>query len=223
MAETALRRAGEAMAKAWKVRGLKSTMTLRRVARRVLAVRVAEFYSYAPFIHDPARVTELHDMRIAAKRLRYTLEILRVALPPEAKEAIGQVRELQEVLGQIHDADVLAPLLSERLESIAREEEERLLARLHDEPSEEGRLVAVRAHLAAREPDRRIGIYALLGRTLHRRRRRYAEFLDVWARLETQGFRAQLEALARRGKAPPPSDDDQALDRSADAVVVTSD
>ena len=185
------------MARAWKVRGLKPDMSLRQVARRVLGVRIAEFYSYAPFIHDPARVTELHDMRIAAKRLRYTLELFRAALPPAAAGVIEQVKDMQEVLGQIHDADVLEVMLRERLATIAHEAEAALLARLHDEPDEAARLAAIQAHLRPDEPDRRIGIYALLGRTLHRRRRRYAEFLDLWARLETHGFRGQVEALAR--------------------------
>jgi hypothetical protein len=186
------------MARAWKVTGLRPEMSLRTVARRVLAVRVAEFYSYSPFIHDPARVTELHDMRIAAKRLRYTLEIFKVCFPPEMEELLAQARALQELLGEIHDADVLVPFLQERLAGIARADEDALLARLHAESDESARLAAIRAALTPSEPDRRLGVYALLGRTLHRRRRRYAQFLDLWAKLETRGFRQQLDALTRR-------------------------
>jgi hypothetical protein len=191
------------MARAWKVTGLRPAMSLRTVARRVLAVRIAEFYSYAPFIHDPARVTELHDMRIAAKRLRYTLEIFKVCFPPEFEELLEQARALQELLGEIHDADVLVPFLTDRLAAIAREDEAALLARLHAETDEEVRLKAIRDALTPSEPDRRLGIYALLGRTLHRRRRRYAQFLDLWAQLETRGFRQQLDALTRRPSVEP--------------------
>jgi hypothetical protein len=191
------------MARAWEVESLRARMSLREVARRVLAVRVAEFYSFAPFIHDPARVTELHDMRIAAKRLRYTLEIFSVALAPEVEAALDQVKALQELLGEIHDADVLEVMLRDRLASIERDEAAALLARLHEEASEAARLGAIRAQLAPRgDHDRRLGIYALLGRTIHRRRRRYADFLDRWARLETRGFRRQLEALTRRPARP---------------------
>jgi hypothetical protein len=191
------------MAKAWKVSGLRPGMRLGTVARRVLAVRVAEFYSYAPFIYDPGRVTELHDMRIAAKRLRYTLEIFRPCYPPSVDRILEQVRELQELLGQIHDADVLVPLLQERLTAIAAEDEAALLARLDAEVDDGARLALIQAHLGSREPDRRLGIYALLGRTLHRRRRRYADFLDLWTRLETRHFRAQLMELTRAAPSPP--------------------
>lgn len=206
------------MARAWKVAGLRPGMSLRTVARRVLAVRIAEFYSYAPFIHDPARVTELHDMRIAAKRLRYSLEIFKVCFPPELEGLLSQVKAMQELLGEIHDADVLLPALSERLAALAREDEAALLARLHAETDEAARLAAIRAALAPRAADRRVGIYALLGRTLHRRRRCYAQFLDLWARLETRGFRQQLEALTQR---PAPSAGQAAADAPALASAAT--
>ena len=88
------------MARAWKVTGLRPEMSLRTVARRVLAVRIAEFYSYAPFIHDPARVTELHDMRIAAKRLRYTLEIFKVCFPPETLSLSAAVLSFKDWKGK---------------------------------------------------------------------------------------------------------------------------
>ena len=151
------------MARAWKVRGLKPDMSLRQVARRVLGVHIAEFYSYAPFIHDPARVTELHDMRIAAKRLRYTLELFRAALPPAAAGVIEQVKDMQEVLGQIHDADVLEVMLQERLATIAHEAEAALLARLHDEPDEAARLAAILPNplrRSAGRPSPRVRSYA---------------------------------------------------------------
>ncbi len=57
-----------------------------------------------------ADVTTLHDLRIAAKWLRYTLEFVREALAPEAGPAIEKVVALQDHLGWLHDADVAAGL-----------------------------------------------------------------------------------------------------------------
>ena len=57
-----------------------------------------------------ADVTTLHDLRIAAKWLRYTLEFVREALGPESAPVIERVVALQDHLGWLHDADVAAGL-----------------------------------------------------------------------------------------------------------------
>lgn len=57
-----------------------------------------------------ADVTTLHDLRIAAKWLRYTLEFVREALGPETGPVIEKVVALQDHLGWLHDADVAAGL-----------------------------------------------------------------------------------------------------------------
>ena len=57
-----------------------------------------------------ADVTTLHDLRIAAKWLRYTLEFVREALGRDAGPVIEKVVALQDHLGWLHDADVAAGL-----------------------------------------------------------------------------------------------------------------
>ena len=54
--------------------------------------------------------TTLHDLRIAAKWLRYTLEFVREALGRDAGPVIEKVVALQDHLGWLHDADVAAGL-----------------------------------------------------------------------------------------------------------------
>ena len=49
----------------------------------------------------------MHDMRIAAKRLRYLLELVGFCFGEVGEEAQARARELQEVLGEIHDCDVM--------------------------------------------------------------------------------------------------------------------
>lgn len=48
----------------------------------------------------------LHDLRIACKHLRYTLELFEPALGEDARGLIKQVTAMQEHLGDLHDADV---------------------------------------------------------------------------------------------------------------------
>ena len=57
-----------------------------------------------------ADVETLHELRIAGKWLRYTLEFVREALGPEADTLIARVTALQDHLGLMHDADVSAHL-----------------------------------------------------------------------------------------------------------------
>ena len=55
-----------------------------------------------------ADVPTLHQLRIEAKRLRYTLEFVREAIGPEAPALISRVVALQDHLGAMNDAEVAA-------------------------------------------------------------------------------------------------------------------
>lgn len=55
-----------------------------------------------------ADVETLHELRIAGKWLRYSLEFVREALGPEADPLIAKVTALQDHLGLMNDADVTA-------------------------------------------------------------------------------------------------------------------
>jgi CHAD domain-containing protein len=57
-----------------------------------------------------ADIETLHQLRIAAKWLRYTLEFYREALGPEAGVLIPRVVAIQDHLGWLHDAEVSASL-----------------------------------------------------------------------------------------------------------------
>jgi CHAD domain-containing protein len=55
-----------------------------------------------------ADVETLHELRIAGKWLRYTIEFVREALGPESGLLIERVTALQDHLGELNDADVTA-------------------------------------------------------------------------------------------------------------------
>jgi CHAD domain-containing protein len=57
-----------------------------------------------------ADVETLHDLRIAAKWLRYTIEFVREPLGPGVEPLITRVVALQDHLGLLHDADVAASM-----------------------------------------------------------------------------------------------------------------
>jgi CHAD domain-containing protein len=93
--------------KAHRVEGLGPTMPLIDAAGRIVAVRTAELYAFVPEALGEHAVTPMHDMRIAAKRLRYVLELVGFCFGEVGVEAQKRARELQEVLGEIHDCDVM--------------------------------------------------------------------------------------------------------------------
>ncbi len=96
-------------------------------AARLIGLRLDEFLAYEPFLASPDRVYELHEMRIAAKRLRYTMEIfqdaytLHTRVGAEFAQSLEAVKAIQEYLGALHDADVLVPRLLEHLGYILRD------------------------------------------------------------------------------------------------------
>jgi hypothetical protein len=198
------------MAKPRPVTGIDPDKRMAPNARRILAVRIDEVYSYEWAITDPARVTELHDMRIACKRLRYLLEIFDVAFTTDLEPYIDTVKQLQDILGDIHDCDVQVPMLRKHLDWLEAREAE-AVTRLADAapipspeaPSGRGRpsrrrieegMRAFRESLeASRRGDERIGIHTLIARRERERDELYALFIETWRRLKTERFRARLE------------------------------
>ena len=116
--------------KARKVKGLDPEGSLGDNAERIVAVRLDELCSFVPRVLDPAEVEALHDMRIAAKRLRYVLEVTEPVFGTYARTAGKRVKELQDLLGEIHDADVLVPRVLAHFEAAAGAERPGLAALL---------------------------------------------------------------------------------------------
>jgi hypothetical protein len=193
------------MAKPRPVAGIQPTKGLRPNARRVLAVRIQEIYAYDGAIADPAHVTELHDMRIAFKRLRYLLEIFGVAFTEDLDPFLEQVKDLQDLLGDIHDCDVQVPMLEEHLEWLVTREAEHAQAliaaagaRRRPTRSANGSERAYRRFRGelqdALRGDERVGIHALIARRRRERDELYTRFLEEWRRLKRERFRPRLEA-----------------------------
>lgn len=95
--------------KARRVKGLDPEAPLRANATPIVRTRLRELRSIAERALDPGAVAAQHDMRIAAKRLRYVLEITETCFGEEAKVAGAAAKELQSMLGEIHDCDVALP------------------------------------------------------------------------------------------------------------------
>lgn len=95
--------------KARRVQGLDPATPLRRNAAAIVRTRLEELRGFAAEALEPKAATAQHDMRIAAKRLRYVLEITGACFGEEAAAARKAAKNLQRVLGDVHDCDVMLP------------------------------------------------------------------------------------------------------------------
>jgi len=86
--------------------GIQRTKMLYELGYKHIQECLDDVLFYEVFIFDPVRVEELHQMRIAAKHLRYSLEIFSDLYDGKTDFALSIAREIQQYLGEIHDADV---------------------------------------------------------------------------------------------------------------------
>ena len=165
--------------KARRVKGLDPQAPLGDNAEKIVRVRLDELTSFMPEAADPDEVVALHDMRIAAKRLRYILEVTGECFGPYASSAVKMVKDLQDLLGEIHDCDVQLPEVAAFLEELMAED-------------------AVAAGRSpqdlAKTPNRRTyaGLVALQVHLRARRRALFEQFLELWRDYERKGYAARL-------------------------------
>jgi CHAD domain-containing protein len=81
----------------------------------LLLAHLAELRRWSDAARAPDHAQEQHQLRIAAKRLRYTLELFSDVLPWQAGEYINALSELQDILGALHDQIVLKGIIEHAL------------------------------------------------------------------------------------------------------------
>ena len=158
------------MAKARKITGVAPLRSYYENARIILPQRLEEVYTWEPFIRDETRREELHNMRISIKRLRYTMELFRLVyglstVDNQYTEFLAMIVDLQEILGDIHDADVVLEVLADYASQLGNQE----------------RQIAVLP-----------GIVRLIDQTEKTRKADYETFLEKWDGLSAAGFKQEL-------------------------------
>jgi CHAD domain-containing protein len=136
---------------------------------------------------DPQCRERHHAMRIAAKRLRYALEIARSVYPGELEQAVEAIKRVQTLLGDVHDCDVW----TEHLDAFEAAERVRITALF----GHAGRLVRLRAGIEHLREDRR-----------RHREEVFRQLVEYWDDLGRQHFWEGLRDLVRpRGETCVPS------------------
>jgi CHAD domain-containing protein len=93
--------------KARRVKGLDPGEPVRASASLIVATRLEELRGFAEAALAPDAGAVQHDMRIAAKRLRYVLEVLGPCIGDEPEAAREACKRLQSALGDLHDCDLM--------------------------------------------------------------------------------------------------------------------
>jgi hypothetical protein len=186
--------------KARRVQGLDPEGTLADNAERIVLARLDELYAFMPQAADEAEVEALHDMRIAAKRLRYVLDVTRTCFGPYAATAAKRAKELQALLGDIHDCDEHLPTVEALIAELRAEDAVAVRAAA-------GRAADVDAALAAAAPnaDAYDGLVALATYLIARRQVLFARFLLRWNELQREGLRSRLAFAAGERPEPAPA------------------
>jgi CHAD domain len=185
--------------KARRVKGLDPAAPLADMLERIVAVRLDELCSLAPDALDARDVEASHHLRIAAKRLRYILEVgAEPCFGPYAATAAKRAKDLQDLLGELHDCDVQVPrvlALARELRTADAAEARRLAGPADDlDPAK----AAGTTHAPAFRGLQTLALYLQARRALL-----FERFGELWTKLERDGFRARLEFAIRER---PPSD-----------------
>jgi len=160
---------------------------LAKIRRHVLR-RLDELLEHQDSLSDADDRERHHAMRIAAKRLRYTLEISRPAYPGRLDAAVETMKRVQTLLGEVHDCDVWL----DHLDAFIAAERRRIVAVF----GHAGRFRHFQAGIACLQEDRRA-----------HRRKTFEELVEYWTDLERRGFWDELRAVVGvEGKSIAPSE-----------------
>ncbi len=180
--------------KAKRVKKLDPAEPLADNAARIVRVRLGEVRSLAARALEPGAIRRQHDLRIAAKRLRYVLEATEFCFGRVAETARRRARDLQDVLGELHDCDVMLPRVERHLDGL-READATAVRMWAGDADDLG------PELASHAPHRTSyrGLETLIVYLRARRRLLFDRFGALWAEQEAAGVWDRLdEAMGKR-------------------------
>jgi hypothetical protein len=177
--------------KARPVKKLDPVGPLGENAARIVKVRLDELLAFTPKALDRDAVKAQHDMRIAAKRLRYVLEVTGFCFGRPADTARRRARDLQDILGEMHDCDVMLPRVRAHIEELQAEDAAVVRANAGQTPDLDPRLAARAPHRTAYR-----GLDVLAVYLTARRKLLFDRFVAFWKRQEETGTWVRLERAA---------------------------
>ena len=85
---------------------VRSQISFRLMSRSIILDRLRELEKLSQGLFSPFDIDTLHEMRIAAKRLRYAIELFQQCWGHGISTYAKRVARIQTALGEVHDCDV---------------------------------------------------------------------------------------------------------------------
>jgi CHAD domain-containing protein len=147
------------------------SVSFRTLGSNIINARLNDFVAASSCLYQPYQIKKLHELRILAKRLRYSIELFALCGGKEMEAMAKEVAQIQTSLGELHDCDVWIQDLGTRLKRSAR--------KTTNEPSE----LQIRA-----------GATWLLKYFAAARTEYYRNAVSRWEQWQAEGFLEQIAA-----------------------------
>ena len=106
----------------------KLQITYLQMSRAVIVARLQELEKLSADVYKPFEVETLHDMRIAAKRLRYAVELFQSCWGRSIGTYAKRAARVQTALGDLHDCDVWIESFGEEIDKARKQKQEAQVA-----------------------------------------------------------------------------------------------
>ncbi len=98
-------------------------LTFLKMSATVIGERLQELEQLSDSLYKPFEVETIHEMRIAAKRLRYALELFQQCWGRPLAGYAKKVAGMQQALGDLHDCDVWIDNLGDRINKARKQKD----------------------------------------------------------------------------------------------------
>jgi CHAD domain-containing protein len=103
-------------------------LTFSKMAAAVIVDRLRELERLSESLYKTFDIEPLHDMRIAAKRLRYALELFQQCWGRSLQTYAKSAARLQTALGEVHDCDVWLDSISKQITEARKQKQDEQIA-----------------------------------------------------------------------------------------------
>ena len=147
----------------------KRAVSFNEAGRAAVAEGLENLFGLGAHLYHPYNVAELHEMRIAAKRLRYAIELFVHCWGDSTAPFAEEIARMQSFLGEAHDCDVWIEDLGKRLKH---------------EPE----------NAATEESEYRAAVW-LLSEFVKKRGKEYRSALQLWSEWEINHFAEKMRTI----------------------------